>query len=75
MIQLGQDHAVMTLVCTDRGQHREQVIELLERDGGPGGHWSEGRASAKGAYDAVLSELLNGALGWTTSWWSATARP
>lgn len=59
MRQSVQADAVMVLVCTDRGQHREQVIEVLERDGGPGGHWSEGWASAKGAYDAVLSERLN----------------
>lgn len=59
MCQPVLDHAVMALVCTDRGQHREQVIEVLERDGVPGDRWSEVWPSARNVHDAVLIELLN----------------
>jgi hypothetical protein len=50
---------MMVLVCTDRGQHREQVIDVLQRSGGPGGYWSEVWEPAKDAYDGTLSGLLN----------------
>jgi hypothetical protein len=50
---------MIVVVCTDRGRHREQVIEVLERNGGPGGHWSALFGSRKEAYDATLSALLD----------------
>lgn len=49
----------MPLICTDRGRHRECIIEVMGRGGGPGGQWSEYWESSKAAHDAILSELLN----------------
>jgi hypothetical protein len=50
-----QDSAMMALVYTDRGRHRERVIQaviqVLARKGGPSGHWSEQFDSRKEAYD------------------------
>ncbi|MGH8919976.1 MAG: hypothetical protein ACRD0H_16865 [Actinomycetes bacterium] len=60
MIQARQDcGATVVLVCTDRRQHPERVIEVLERAGGAGGRWSEQFGSAKAAHDGTLSELLS----------------
>jgi hypothetical protein len=51
--------AMMVLVCTDHGRHRVRAIEVLEREGGSGGHWSEQFGSVKAAYDATLGGLLD----------------